>query len=86
MNEFRKNLIIEAFKKMDRDGSGDLTVNKIINIYSWEIYKVYLTRSIYFFTYFRNHPDVKAKNKTETDVLNEFLETFEIHASMRVFF
>jgi len=34
MNEFRKNLIIEAFKKMDRDGSGDLTVNKIININS----------------------------------------------------
>jgi len=42
-------------------------------------------RSIYFFVYFRNHPDVKAKKKTETDVLNEFLETFEMHASMRVF-
>lgn len=38
MNEFRKNLIIEAFKKMDRDGSGDLTVQNIINILKVERY------------------------------------------------
>jgi Ca2+-binding EF-hand superfamily protein len=31
MNEFRKNLIIEAFNKMDRDGSGDLTVFIYLN-------------------------------------------------------
>lgn len=43
-------------------------------------------QSKYFYVYFRNHPDVKSKKKTETDILNEFLETFEMHANIRVFF
>jgi len=66
MNELRKNLIIEAFKKMDRDGSGDLSLKDIQGVYNAKF-----------------HPDVKSKKKTETDVLNEFLETFEMHANVR---
>ena len=34
MSEFRKNLVIEAFKKMDRDGSGELTMNDIKDIFN----------------------------------------------------
>jgi len=34
MNELRKNLIIEAFKKMDRDGSGDLSLKDIQGVYN----------------------------------------------------
>ena len=34
MNEFRKNLVIEAFKKMDRDGSGELTLNDLNGVYN----------------------------------------------------
>jgi len=68
MNEFRKNLVIEAFKKMDRDGSGELTLNDLNGVYNA-----------------KNHPDVKSGKKTESDILNEFLETFELHASLRVF-
>lgn len=66
MNEFRKNLIIEAFKKMDRDGSGELTLNDIQGVFNAKF-----------------HPDVKSKKKTETEVLNEFLETFEMHSNVR---
>ena len=85
MNEFRKNLIIEAFKKMDRDGSGDLTVSIYHLFFSWKIYKEYSTQSKYNFISIRNHPDVKSKKKTETEILNEFLETFEMHANIKVF-
>lgn len=31
----------------------------------------------------RNHPDVKAGKKTEQQVLNEFLSTFESHSELR---
>ena len=27
MNDFRKGIVMEAFRKMDKDGSGDLRVN-----------------------------------------------------------
>ena len=30
----------------------------------------------------KNHPDVKRGRKTEKDVLNDFLETFEVHRSL----
>ena len=34
MNEFRKNLVMQAFKKMDRDGNGVLNINDIKGVYS----------------------------------------------------
>lgn len=36
--------------------------------------------------FIRNHPDVKSGKKTETDILNEFLETFEMHSNLKVLF
>lgn len=32
----------------------------------------------------KNHPDVKAGKKTEEEVLGEFLDTFEMHHSLKV--
>lgn len=29
MNDFRKGIVMEAFKKMDKDGSGDLRVTNL---------------------------------------------------------
>ena len=31
----------------------------------------------------KQHPDVKAKKKTEQEVLSEFLDTFELHHSLK---
>jgi len=58
--------VIEAYKKLDKDGSGEITIKDLKGVYNA-----------------RNHPDVKSGKKTEDDVLYEFLDTFELHASLR---
>jgi hypothetical protein len=34
MNDFRKNLVVEAYKKLDKDGSGDLTIKDLQGTYN----------------------------------------------------
>jgi calcyphosin len=34
MNSFRKNIVMAAFKKIDRDGSGILDLNDIKGVYN----------------------------------------------------
>jgi hypothetical protein len=34
MNSFRKNIVLGAFKKLDRDGSGIIELNDIKGVYS----------------------------------------------------
>ncbi len=55
-------LVEDAFRKIDRDGSGLLEVQDITGVYN-------ATR----------HPAVLDGRKTESQVLGEFLETFESH-------
>jgi len=52
----------KAFKKLDRDGSGEIDIRDLEGVYNA-----------------KNHPDVKSGQKTELQVLSEFLDTFEIH-------
>jgi len=66
MNPARKKIVLQAFAKMDKDGSGMLDINDIRGVYSAN-----------------KHPDVIAGKKTEQQILNEFLETFETAHSMR---
>lgn len=66
MNANRKKIVLQAFNKMDKDGSGMLDMNDIRGVYSAN-----------------KHPDVLAGKKTEQQILNEFLETFETAHSMR---
>ena len=65
MNPFRKTLVMQAFNKLDADGSGILDISDVKQFYNATA-----------------HPDVKAGRKTEDDVLEEFLETFELHHAM----
>jgi len=65
MNPFRKTLVMQAFNKLDADGSGILDISDVKQFYNAQA-----------------HPDVKAGRKTEDDVLEEFLETFELHHAM----
>lgn len=59
-------MVIEAYKKLDKDGSGELSIKDLKGTYNA-----------------RNHPDVKSGKKTEDDILYEFLDTFELHSSLR---
>ncbi len=62
MNNFRKKLVLQAFSRIDKDGSGNVDINDIRGVYNA-----------------KRHPDVIAGKKTEDDILQEFLETFETH-------
>ena len=66
MSNARKAIVMKAFTKMDKDGSGMLDINDIRGVYTAD-----------------KHPDVLAGKKTEQQILNEFLETFEAAHSMR---
>ncbi len=52
----------QAFKKLDRDGSGIVDINDIKGVYNA-----------------KQHPDVLSSKKTEEEILQEFLSTFEMH-------
>lgn len=62
MNPTREKLVMQAFDKLDRDGSGIIDINDLIGLYNGKF-----------------HPDVKAGKKTEEQVLNEWLNTFQTH-------
>lgn len=62
MNKFRRGLVLKAFNKLDRDGSGTINVQDLSGWYNPS-----------------NHPDVRSGKKTEEDILQDFLETFETH-------
>lgn len=62
MNQFRTNLVVKAYKKIDYNGDGVLDINDIKGKYDAS-----------------KHPEVKSGKKTEDEILNEFLETFEVH-------
>jgi Ca2+-binding EF-hand superfamily protein len=65
MNQFRQDIVLKAFKQLDRTGDGVLTVDDIKGVYSAA-----------------KHPDVLSGKRTEDEILNEFLETFESHHNM----
>ena len=67
MNPTRKELVKKAFNKMDSMGN------------SYGVLEVDDIRQSYNAA---NHPDVKSRKKTEDEVLQEFLETFEAHRQM----
>ena len=66
MNAIRKDFVIKAFKKLDKDGSGMIDIKDIRGVYNA-----------------KNHPDVRAGKKTEEEALGEFLDTFEVHHSLK---
>jgi hypothetical protein len=65
MNQFRQDIVLKAFRQLDRTGDGVLTVDDIKGVYSAA-----------------KHPDVLSGKRTEDEILNEFLETFESHHNM----
>ena len=67
MNPTRKELVKKAFNKMDSMGNS----NGVLEVD--DIRQSYNAA---------NHPDVKSRKKTEDEVLQEFLETFEAHRQM----
>ena len=67
MNPTRKELVKKAFNKMDGMGNS----NGVLEVD--DIRQSYNAS---------NHPDVKSRKKTEDEVLQEFLETFEAHRQM----
>jgi calcyphosin len=66
MNANRKRLVAQAFKKLDKDGSGVVNIDDIKGVYNAS-----------------KHPDVLQRKKTEDQVLQEFLETFEGYEDMK---
>lgn len=69
MNNFRKNLVAQAFAKLDRDGSGVVTTEDLVGVYNARL-----------------HPEVRAGKKTENQVFQEFLTTFEAYSDIQVIF
>lgn len=67
MNPTRKELVKKAFNKLDGMGNS----NGVLEVD--DIRQSYNAK---------NHPDVKSRKKTEEEVLQEFLETFEAHRQM----
>ena len=65
LSQIRREIVIRAFNKLDRDNSGVVDMRDIEGVYSA-----------------KQHPDVKAGRKTEQEILQEFLDTFELHFSM----
>ena len=68
LNEFRLNLILQAFDVLDKNGNGTIEMDDIAGVYNAKM-----------------HPEVKSGRKSEDDILNEFLETFEQHHNYMVF-
>ncbi len=66
MSAARKRIVAQAFKCLDKDGSGEVDINDIRGVYSAN-----------------KHPDVISGKKTEQQILQEFLETFETAHNMR---
>jgi calcyphosin len=65
INSFRRNLVDQAWKKVDKNGDGVLDIEDIRGVYSAS-----------------KHPDVLSGRKTEDNILNEFLETFELNHNL----
>jgi len=66
MNPSRQKIVMQAFKKLDKDGNGWIDINDVRGVYKGN-----------------KHPDVLSGKKTEDQILQEFLETFETAHSMR---
>ena len=66
MNDFRKNLVRQAYESLDDDGNGQLDATDIADNYDA-----------------KKHPAVIEGRKTERQILNEFLETFELATSIK---
>ena len=64
MNKKRVALVKRAYKKLDRDGSGEVDYNDICDVYNAS-----------------KHPAVLEGRKTERQILEEFLATFEMALS-----
>jgi hypothetical protein len=67
MNEFRRQIVDQAFNKLDRNKDGVVTIDDLKDWYNAS-----------------RHPDVITKRKTESEILDEFLDTFEQHHSILV--
>ena len=66
MSAFRVGLVKQAFRILDRDGSGVVNVDDLRGVYNGKF-----------------HPDVVAGKKSEDEVLQEWLDTFEDHYNIR---
>ena len=66
MNETRKRIVLQAFDKLDSDGSGIIEINDIKTLYNA-----------------KNSKDVLSGKKTEEEVFNEFLNTFETFHNLK---
>lgn len=64
MNPKRVALVKRAYKKLDKDGSGEVDYNDICDTYNA-----------------KKHPAVLEGRKTERQILEEFLATFEMALS-----
>ena len=64
LNERRFALVSKAFRQLDPDGTGLVSLDSVATSY-----------------HAREHPDVKARRRTEAEVLREFLLGFERQAN-----
>lgn len=65
MNQFRRNLVERAFRKLDVNHDQDIDMGEFKRQYNATM-----------------HPEVRSGKKTEDQVLNEFMDTFELHLSL----
>lgn len=65
LNDFRKQIIKQAYDKLDKDKNGTLDYSDLKGVYNA-----------------KGHPDVKSGKKTEEEVVQDFLETFEVHRTL----
>lgn len=66
MNQHRQKIVMQAYKKLDKDGNGWIDINDVKGTYNAN-----------------KHPEVLQGKKTEDQILQEFLETFETAHALR---
>jgi len=69
INNFRRGLALQAFEKLDKDNSGVITTNDLVDVYNAKL-----------------HPEVRAGKKTENQIFQEFINTFEAYSDIQVNF
>lgn len=65
MNQFRRSLVERAFKTLDFNRDGSISLEEFSQKYNASM-----------------HPDVRQGKRTESEVITEFIETFEKHHAL----